>query len=72
MGGGLVAMAGSRYRVTSAAEISPATEYSPNWARPGKLEKVSAPKPHNEVATPSRIVGQKRVCQAAASRDCTR
>ena len=51
---------GRTKRVTRAAVRTPASEYRPSWARPGKPENSRAPKPQSDVATPRRIVGQKR------------
>ena len=63
-------------RVTIAALTSPATEYRPSCARPGKLDSSSDAKPTIEVSTPSRMVGQKSATQsfdasALLWRDCT-
>jgi hypothetical protein len=48
----------STKRVTSAAALSPAMEYSPSCASPVMAEGNRTAKPQIEVRTPSRMVGQ--------------
>lgn len=55
---------GSTKRVTSAAAVSPTIEYSPSCTRPGNPENSIDAKPHTDVSTPSRIVGQYAATQA--------
>ena len=49
---------GNTKRVVSAEPIKPATENKPNCASPAKPENTRAKKPHTEVSSPRRTVGQ--------------
>ena len=58
---------GNTKRVTAAAAMSPAIEYKPSCANPGKLDSSSEENPTMEVSTPSRMVGHKSRTQSVAT-----